>query len=234
MDKIWLKSYPQGVPHEIDPGRTHRSRTYSRQGASRFGAAPAFTGVGATLTYADIDRKSRELAASAAALRADEGRRRVVMPNVLRSRSRCSPRSARDSWSSTATRSTPGASSNASSTTPARRRSSSSRTSRTRYEEVVEGTPVRAVITTEIGDLFPTIKGLLVNLVVKYGKKMVPPWHIAGATAFNDALAVGRKLPFENVPLTPDDIAFLQYTGEQPLPASRRARCSRTATWSPT
>ena len=44
-------------------------------------------------------------------------------------------------------------------------------------EEVVGRTPVQTVITTELGDLFPTIKGLLTNLVVKYGKKLVPAWQ---------------------------------------------------------
>jgi long-chain acyl-CoA synthetase len=72
---------------------------------------------------------------------------------------------------------------------------------------------VRTVITTQIGDRLPPIKRLLVNAVVKYGKKMVPPWHLPGSVEFNAVVDAGRTLTLDEVALTRDDLAFLQYTG---------------------
>jgi long-chain acyl-CoA synthetase len=80
-------------------------------------------------------------------------------------------------------------------------------------EAVVKSTPVRTVVTTEIGDLFPTMKGLVTNLVVKYAKKMVPEWHIEGAVPLKTALAQGARHELGPVAVGLDDIAFLQYTG---------------------
>jgi long-chain acyl-CoA synthetase len=80
-------------------------------------------------------------------------------------------------------------------------------------EEVLEKTQIRTVVTTQIGDLFPAPKSLLVNLVVKHVKKMVPRWRIPNAIRFNAALRAGRGQTPDEVPLTHDDIAFLQYTG---------------------
>ena len=69
------------------------------------------------------------------------------------------------------------------------------------------------VITTEVGDMLPIMKELLTNAVVKYVKKMVPEWHIAGAIEFNAALRAGREQGFDDARLGHGDTAFLQYTG---------------------
>ena len=58
--------------------------------------------------------------------------------------------------------------------------------------QVVENTPIRTVITTQVGDLLPPLKRLLTNTVVKYVKKMVPPWQMDSAVDFKQVLAVGR------------------------------------------
>ena len=68
-------------------------------------------------------------------------------------------------------------------------------------------------IRDRLGDLFPFPKRPLVNFVVKYLKKMVPAWRIPGAVPFRRALAVGAERTLQEVPLTHDDLAFLQYTG---------------------
>src|SRR5699024_7195730 len=69
------------------------------------------------------------------------------------------------------------------------------------------------IITTRIGDCQPPFKRLLVNLAVKYIKKMVPAFTLPGATNFNAALAQGRQQPMQPVTLDANDTAFLQYTG---------------------
>jgi long-chain acyl-CoA synthetase len=82
-------------------------------------------------------------------------------------------------------------------------------------QEVLERNPALqlTVITTEVGDMFPVVKELLTNVVVKYVKHMVPAWKIAGATEFNAALRAGHGQDLDDVPLSHDDTAFLQYTG---------------------
>ena len=82
-------------------------------------------------------------------------------------------------------------------------------------QEVLERNPrlKLAVITTEVGDMFPVAKEWVTNAVVKYVKHMVPQWKIAGATGFNAALRAGHGQDLDDVPLGHDDTAFLQYTG---------------------
>jgi len=80
-------------------------------------------------------------------------------------------------------------------------------------QQVIKATPVRVVITTQAGDLLPPLKRLLTNFVVKRVRKQVPPWHLDGSLNFNRALAAGRAESLDEVALTRDDLAFLQYTG---------------------
>ena len=80
-------------------------------------------------------------------------------------------------------------------------------------QEVLDRTPVKTVITTQLGDLFPFLKRTLVNFVVKRVKKLVPAWSIPGAIPFNQALRAGAAQTLTDAPLNHDDIAFLQYTG---------------------
>ena len=80
-------------------------------------------------------------------------------------------------------------------------------------QEVLAGTPVEHVITTQVGDLLPVPKRWIVNQVIKRVKKMVPAWRIDHAIPFREALARGAAAPLKPVGVAHDDIAFLQYTG---------------------
>ncbi|MEI9804426.1 MAG: long-chain-fatty-acid--CoA ligase [Pseudolabrys sp.] len=80
-------------------------------------------------------------------------------------------------------------------------------------QEVLPQTAVRHVVIASMGDMLGTLKGAIVNLVVRRIKKMVPAYSLPGATTFNDMLAQGRRLTLARPELGPDDIAFLQYTG---------------------
>ena len=79
--------------------------------------------------------------------------------------------------------------------------------------EVIDDTPVRRVVVTELGDMCPWPKRTLVNFVVKYIKKMVPTFRLKHAVAFNKALKLGAQHHFQTVQTNHQDIAFLQYTG---------------------
>ena len=79
-------------------------------------------------------------------------------------------------------------------------------------EEVLARTKVRRVIVTSIGELLG-FKGIVVDLVLRRVKKMIPAWNLPEAIRLSDALASGRRSKVERLPLAHDDIAFLQYTG---------------------
>jgi long-chain acyl-CoA synthetase len=80
-------------------------------------------------------------------------------------------------------------------------------------EKVVPKTQVKHVIVTEVADLLPPLKRLLINSVIKYVKKMVPAYHLPKAVRFNDALAKGAGQPVNEANPQADDVAVLQYTG---------------------
>lgn len=79
-------------------------------------------------------------------------------------------------------------------------------------EQVIAKTQVKHVIVAAMGDLLG-FKGVIVNLVVRRVKKMVPAWSLPGSISFNDALSAGRGMTFNKPKLSPGDVAFLQYTG---------------------
>jgi long-chain acyl-CoA synthetase len=214
MEKIWLKHYPAGVPHEIDARAYASLSEVFLQSCARFHDRPAFSSMGTSLTYADVERRTRDFAAYLQQSGFAPGDRvALMMPNVLQypvalfgaMRAglvvvNCNPLytpreleyQLRDSGATAIV-----VLENFAKT----------------VEAVVGKTPVRTVLTTGIGDLFPPMKALVTNLVVKYAKKMVPEWHIDRAVDFREALAVGRRHDLTPVSLQPDDIAFLQYTG---------------------
>jgi len=80
-------------------------------------------------------------------------------------------------------------------------------------EKSIAGTEIKKVVVTEIGDLLPFPKRLIVNTVVKYVKKMVPAYRLPGYVTFNEALAFGTQTSLSKPTLNHDDLAFLQYTG---------------------
>lgn len=80
-------------------------------------------------------------------------------------------------------------------------------------EQVIAKTDIKTVIVTQLGDLLNPVKRTLVNGVVKYVKKMEPPYKIANAISFRRALAEGKSLSFETPANKPDDVVVLQYTG---------------------
>jgi long-chain acyl-CoA synthetase len=80
-------------------------------------------------------------------------------------------------------------------------------------QAVIAKTGVRHVVVATMGDLLGTLKGAIVNLVVRRVRKMVPAWSLPGHVGFNEALKDGKGRTFKRVSVTGDDVAFLQYTG---------------------
>ena len=80
-------------------------------------------------------------------------------------------------------------------------------------QDVIARTGIRHVVVTELADLHPQPRRLLINLAARYLKKLVPPWHIPGAVGLRAALGLGAQAPHRETPAGPADLAVLQYTG---------------------
>ena len=214
MEKIWLKEYPAGVPTEIDLNEFASLKDILEKSCQRFADLPAYSNMGVTLRYRDIDRLSRDFGAWLQARGLGKGDRvAIMMPNALQYpvalfgvlRAGMTVVNVNPLY------------------TPRELEHQLIDSGATviviienfahTLQEVLAKTPVKTVITTELGDLFPFLKRLLVNFVVKHVKKMVPAWEIPGAIPFRRVLSEGAGKTLNDVPLNHDDLAFLQYTG---------------------
>ena len=215
MEKVWLKSYPPGVPEEIELDSYHSVTDVFEQAIERFGQKPCFSNLGTTITYDDMDRYTDQLASYLQSLPGMQKGDRVaiMMPNVLQ-----------NPISIFATLRAGYTIVNTNPLYTARELRHQLCDSGARaiivmenfchsLDEVIGDTPIEYVITTQIGDMLRFPRSLIVNLVVKYVKRMVPKFHLPQAVRFKQALARGSARPHTPVECNHDDLAFLQYTG---------------------
>ncbi|MFT5398860.1 MAG: long-chain acyl-CoA synthetase [Planctomycetota bacterium] len=215
MDKVWLKSYPPGMPEEIDIDAYKSVNQVFEQAISEYGEKPSFTNLGTTLSYNQMDVLTDQLASYLQSLpNMGKGDRvAVMMPNVLQNpiaifailrggftvvntNPLYTPRELKHQLTDSGAKAII-VMENFCST----------------LKEVIDETPIQHVITTQLGDMLKFPKSLIVNLVIKHVKKMVPKFSIPTAVTFKDALKAGSRQPHKLIPLGHDDIAFLQYTG---------------------
>ncbi|HSX65145.1 MAG TPA: long-chain fatty acid--CoA ligase [Pseudoxanthomonas sp.] len=215
QDRPWFNSYPQGVPHEIDMEQYRSIVAVFETAVADYRDRPAFSNFGKSLTYGEIDALSRDFGAYLLGeLKLKKGDRVAIMaPNclqypiaifgilragltVVNVNPMYTPRELKHQL----------VDSGASALLVV---DNFGRT----VQEVVAETPVKQVITTGLGDLLGFPKGPLINFVLKYVKKLVPDYDIAGAVRFKDTLTLGKLRQLPQVDVGGDDIAFLQYTG---------------------
>ena len=215
MNPIWIEHYPPGVPPEASILRFASLKDLLEQSCERFRARPAFTNMGVSLSYDELDRRSREFGAwlqHEAGLKRGE-RVAIMLPNLLQYpvalfgalRAGMVVVNVNPLYTARELQ---------------HQLSDSGATAIVVLEnfahtlqEIVATTALRHVITTRVGDLMPPLKAGLVNFVVKWIKRGVPRWQLPDAVAFNTVLGRGARHRLAEVPLTQDDIAFLQYTG---------------------
>ncbi|MBE0627647.1 MAG: AMP-binding protein [Burkholderiales bacterium] len=214
-EKIWLKEYPAGVPAEIDPGRYACIPDLIDESCRKFADKPAYSNFGCSMSYAELDRLSRDFAAFLQGLPGmKKGERVAVMsPNlmqypvaligILRSGMTVvnvnplyTPRELEHQLTDSGAKAIVIVENFANT-----------------LQQVIQKTQVEHVITTQLGDMLPLPKRWIVNFVVKRLKKMVPDWRIEGAVDLATALARGAGAQLTPVSLAHEDIAFLQYTG---------------------
>ncbi len=216
MEKIWLeKSYPPGVPFEIDPDKYASLGEMFTKYVGIYADRTAFINMGAEITYRELEHQAK---AFAAYLQQELGLKKgdsfaIMVPNTLQY-----PIALFGALLAGLTVV------NVNPLYTARELEHQLKDSNTKailiienfantLEQVIDKTNVEHVILTSLGDRLGTIKGSLVNFVVKYIKKMVPTFKLPNAIRFNTVVSKGKSLPFTPVLVSGDDLAFLQYTG---------------------
>ncbi|EKT4464972.1 long-chain-fatty-acid--CoA ligase FadD1 [Pseudomonas sp. NY15356] len=215
IENFWKDKYPAGITAQINPDEFPNIQAVLKQSCQRFADKPAFSNLGKTLTYGELYTLSGAFAAwlqQHTDLKPGD-RIAVQLPNVLQY--------------PVAVFGAMRAGLIVVNTNPlytAREMEHQFNDSGAKAlvclanmahlaEKVVPKTQVKHVIVTEVADLLPPLKRLLINSVIKYVKKMVPAYNLPGAVRFNDALALGKGGAVTEANPQPNDVAVLQYTG---------------------
>ncbi|XEG74113.1 long-chain-fatty-acid--CoA ligase FadD1 [Pseudomonas sp. abacavir_1] len=215
IDNFWKDKYPAGIAAEINADQYPNILAVLKESCQRFANKPAFSNLGKTLTYGELYRLSGDFAAylqNNTDLQPGD-RIAVQLPNVLQypivvfgamraglvvvnTNPLYTAREMEHQFNDSGAKALVCLANMAH-----------------LAEEVLPRTGIRHVLITEVADLLPPLKRLLINAVVKYVKKMVPAYHIGNAVKLNDALAKGRGKSVRESSPKADDVAVLQYTG---------------------
>jgi len=213
-DRIWLKSYPSGVPADIDAAQYPSLVALMDEAFTRYADRIAYSFMGKDVTYAETDALSRAFAVYLQGLGLVKGDRvAIMMPNVpqypvtvaaiLRAgfvvvnvNPLYTPRELEHQLKDSGAKAIVIIENFA-----------------TTLDHCIAHTAVKHVVLCSMGDQLGWLKGALVNYVVRNVKKLVPAFSLPGAVRFNDAVAQGARGTFKKPDIKPDDIALLQYTG---------------------
>jgi long-chain acyl-CoA synthetase len=213
MERIWLKSYPGGMPADVTWNDHKSVGELFEKSCKKFADRPAFHCMGKTLSFGEVDKMSRDFAAWVQSKGLPKGARvAIMMPNCLQYpvalfgtlragytvvnvnplyTARELEHQLKDSGAETIV---------------------ILENFATTLEEVLPRTPVKHVVVAALGDLLG-VKGLIVNFVVRNVKKMVPAFELPSAERFTSVLKQGAGMQMKPFEVGHGDIAFLQYTG---------------------
>lgn len=214
MDRIWLKSYPAGVPVDVDVNQYPSVVALFEESFAKYRNDKAYVFMDKAITFGDIDRLSRDFAAYLQGLGLKRGDRvAAMMPNVLQYpvtvaaimragfivvnvNPLYTPRELEHQLNDSGAKAIILLENFAAT-----------------LQQVIKNTSIRHVILASVGDMLGFPKGAIANLVLRKVKKAVPSFSLPGAVRFNAALAAGKSKAFEKPSIKPDDVAVLQYTG---------------------
>lgn len=214
MTAPWLKHYPAGVPHTIDPDQYGSLVQLLDESFKKYRERPAYYFMGKAMNFGQVDDASRAFAGYLQSLGLVKGDRvAVMMPNVfqypiavagiLRAGMTLvnvnplyTPRELEHQLKDSGAKAIVIIENFAAT-----------------LEACIDAVPTKHVVLAAMGDQLGMLKGALVNYVVRNVKKMVPAYSLPGAVRFNDALAQGQRAAFKAPTISRDDIAVLQYTG---------------------
>src|SRR5476649_2073901 len=214
-EDFWKDKYPAGIAADINPDEYPNVQTVLKQSCQRFASKPAFSNLGKTLTYGELYELSGAFAAylqQHTDLQPGD-RIAVQLPNLLQypvavfgairaglivvnTNPLYTAREMEHQFNDSGAKALVCLANMAH-----------------LAETVVPKTGVKHVIVTEVADLLPPLKRLLINSVIKYVKKMVPAYHLPKAVKFNDVLSKGHGQPVAEANPDSGDVAVLQYTG---------------------
>ncbi|MBN9222470.1 MAG: long-chain fatty acid--CoA ligase [Mesorhizobium sp.] len=213
-EKPWLKNYPKNMPAEIGPLPYNSIGDFLVAACKQFAGQPAFTCMGKSITYAELERLSAAFGAYLQSTGLQKGARvGLMMPNILQypvammAVARAgyivvninplyTPRELEHQLKDSGAQAIVILENFANT-----------------LQAVVARTSVKHVVVAAMGDMLGGLKGTIVNLVVRRVKKMVPAWSLPGHVKFNAALKVGSGMTFKPATVAANDVAFLQYTG---------------------
>jgi long-chain acyl-CoA synthetase len=215
MEKIWLKSYPEGVPAEVPEPPFRSVLQLIEHGFSEYPDNPAYTNLGTTITYAELNELSKQFACYLQkTIGLTRGERLAIMlPNILQYPvAMCAAFRAGLVVV------------NVNPMYTARELKHQLKDSGARcivilenfahvLEKVVADTDVDFVVTTGVGDLLRQPKGFITNFMLRHVKKAVPAYRLANSIPFNKARKIGARQTLDPVDIGFADIAYLQYTG---------------------
>ena len=215
MERIWLRSYPEGVPADINPTAYASIGDFFAANVDRYRDRTAYICMGQTISYGELDRLSRAFAGFLQNVTGLPRGARIalMMPNLLQypvalfgalragyvvvnCNPLYSPRELRHQLEDSGAEAIVVLENFAQT-----------------LEKAIDATQVRVVVVAAVGDLLGGPRGLLVNFVLRRVRRAIPAWRLPQAVRFNRALALGRLKTVELPPVAPDDLAFLQYTG---------------------
>jgi long-chain acyl-CoA synthetase len=214
-DFPWFRHYPVGIPHDIGPLEYKSLVELFETASKKYSDRIAFENLGVKMTFSEVDRLSTYFAAY---LQVELGlktgdRIAIQMPNLLQfpvafvgalkaglivvnTNPLYTPREMEHQFKDAGVSAVLILSNFAS-----------------HLQTILPSIPAKHIIITEMGDMLGTLKGLVVNVVVKYIKRMVPSFHIRDAVSFKSALKKGALLTLSRPSIGPEDLAVLQYTG---------------------
>ena len=213
-DRIWLKSYPPGVPADIDVAQYDSLVSLVEESFKKYAGRVAYSFMGRDITFAQTDSLSQAFAAYLQGLGLVKGDRvAVMMPNVpqypvavaaiLRAglvlvniNPLYTPRELEHQLKDSGAKAIVILENFA-----------------TTLEKCIAASPVKHVVLCSMGDQLGLLKGALVNYMVRHAKKMVPAFSLPGAVRYNEAVARGTSAKFKKPEIKSDDVAVLQYTG---------------------
>ncbi|MFN0174204.1 MAG: AMP-binding protein [Saprospiraceae bacterium] len=213
MEKPWLNNYPAGVPANIDPSEYNRVIDMVEESFQKFADQPAFIFMGKSMTFRELDEKSMAFGAYLRSRGLEPGDRvALMMPNLLQypiamfgvlragmilvnTNPLYTPREMKHQFVDSGAKAILIAENFAGN-----------------LEQIIGETQIKTIILTSIGEMLG-LKGVIVNLVVRRVKKMVPKYSLNNTVCFLDALKQGRKFTIPAFKGGPDDTIALQYTG---------------------
>ena len=210
----WLKNYPKGIPANIDPDAYSSLVEMFDETFKKYASKPAFSCMNKSITFAELDKKSQQFGAYLHSRGLEAGDKiALMMPNLLQypialfgalraglvvvnTNPLYTPREMLHQFSDAGVKAIVIAENFASN-----------------LEKVIGDTAIKTVIVTSIGELLGSIKGKVVNFVVRNVKGMVPKYNIPNTVSFKEALSQGKKFTLTDHKGNPDDVILLQYTG---------------------